>query len=144
MPDILHRIIIPVPTQNVFDLIATPNGIRQWWTQDATGGGEVGDILELGFNGRKAVIRLQVEEVVLDQRLIWACIENAGGMEEWPGTRLIWNLAPWKSAETDLRFAHANWQTVAVEYPSCNTLWGQLLLRLKSTAMGRASGAMFY
>jgi uncharacterized protein YndB with AHSA1/START domain len=144
MPDILHRLIIPAAPQTVFDLIATPNGIKQWWTQDARGGGEVGEILELGFNGRKAIVRFQVAEVVLDQRLVWVCTEQAGGMDEWPGTSLIWNLAAWRNSETDLRFAHANWRTVAAEYPSCNTLWGQLLLRLKATALGRGAGAMFY
>lgn len=144
MPDILHRMVIPAEVQQVFDLIASPEGIRQWWTQDATGSGEVGQIIELGFNGRKAILQLQVEAVQMDQRIAWVCIANVGAMDEWPGTHLIWNLAPWKSGGTDLRFTHGNWNTITGEFPACNTLWGQLLLRIKNAALGRGQGAMFY
>lgn len=144
MPDILHRMIIPADVTQVFDLIASPAGLKHWWTQDASGGGEVGEIIELGFNGRKAIIQFRVDEVVMDKKIVWSCTANAGGMEEWPGTRLVWHLAPWKTGGTDVRFGHIEWQVVTGEYPACNTLWGQLLLRLKSAAVGQGQGAMFY
>ncbi|HVT90918.1 MAG TPA: SRPBCC domain-containing protein [Tepidisphaeraceae bacterium] len=103
MSDLLHRIIIGATVERVYQSIAFPEGIKHWWTQDVTDGGGIGELLELGFNGRKAVLRFSIDEMVTDQRIKWTCIGHAGGMEEWPGTTLIWMLSPWKSGGTDLR-----------------------------------------
>jgi uncharacterized protein YndB with AHSA1/START domain len=143
MPEMLHRIYTGAGPTRVFDLLRSAEGLRQWWTIDASGGQNVGDVLELGFNGRSGVIHLRVDEILPGQRVAWTCAEHVGGMEEWPGTTLVWTLTPWKSTATEVRLTHARWKTGDGEFPTCNTTWGLLMHRLKQVAEGATLGPMF-
>ena len=50
MVDILHRVGVKTPTpEKVYDALTTVEGLAGWWTDDTTGSGEVGGVLEFRF-----------------------------------------------------------------------------------------------
>jgi len=56
---------------------------------------------------------------------------------EWHDPHLE-NRAGW--AETTLRFTHGGWKAMTPFYASCNSMWGQLMFRLKGFVEGRNPG----
>jgi uncharacterized protein YndB with AHSA1/START domain len=52
MPDILHRLTINAPREQVHEMVATRSGLERWWTARPVGGGErVGGKLLFYFGG---------------------------------------------------------------------------------------------
>ena len=49
MSDILHRVGVVAPLEEVYDAIATPEGLAAWWTTDTVGKSEVGGELAFRF-----------------------------------------------------------------------------------------------
>ncbi len=49
MVDILHRVGVQAPLDEVYDALATPAGVAGWWTTDTTGDTEVGGKLRASF-----------------------------------------------------------------------------------------------
>jgi len=140
MPSILHQITIQASSDRVFDLLATADGLRCWWTGDTVAEPVEGSIAEFGFNDRQTVFRMRVDELVPGRRVKWSCL---GDNDEWEGTELEWQLTPLDGGRVELRFAHRDWRSLAGAYAVCNTTWGALLYRLKDCAEGAASGPLF-
>jgi hypothetical protein len=116
-------------------LVATAKGLGQWWAADIT---EPPGAVELGFFNRTTIYRLKL---VVDQprsAAEWVC--DTG--EEWSGTRIIFRLEARGNA-TLLRFTHAGWRSETDYLVSCNTVWGELIFRLKSAAEGKPRGPLF-
>lgn len=134
MADILHRIRIAAPAERVFRAITTSEGLRGWWTRDATAAAELGGVAVLRFDDGKVVFRMRVEELEAPRRVAWKCI---GDWDEWTGTRLTWDLKPDPDGGTVLHFAHRDWATTEGEYPVCNATWGHLLHLLRDHAEGK-------
>jgi hypothetical protein len=135
MAEIHHSISISASPEVVDALVSTAEGFREWWAEDVEPqpDGSVG----LGFFDRTTVYRLRlVERSAL--RVTWHCETG----QEWQHTDLIFHLQP-QSSGVLLDFLHANWHDPTPYFVSCNTTWGALMFRLKSTAEGRAAGPLF-
>src|SRR5882672_2615320 len=63
MHDIMHLIKIHATSERVYEAITTADGIRQWWTRDAALEPKVGAAGEFGFNGKRFVAKVTVEEL---------------------------------------------------------------------------------
>ena len=46
MPDIIHRVGIACPVEQVFAALVSDQGLSTWWTTDTSGAGDVGSIIE--------------------------------------------------------------------------------------------------
>ncbi len=57
-------------------------------------------------------------------------------------THLIFHLETAGSG-TLVRFRHAGWQADTDYFVSCNTVWGELMFRLKAAAEGKPRGPLF-
>ncbi len=137
MPDIRHSISIAASPERIFPLISTGRGFSQWWAADVTEAAKDG-ILDLGFFNRSTVYRLRPARIVASSEAEWLCLSG----KEWDGTRISFKLTP-SGVATMLQFAHADWRSETDYFISCNTTWGELMFRLKSTAEGKTPGPLF-
>jgi hypothetical protein len=135
MPDIKHSISIAAPAERVYPLVASVKGFTQWWAEDVTDNSN--GTVELGFFNRATVYRLA--PIRMKASLVeWQC-ENG---QEWSGTSLIFEMTA-QGGNTLLRFTHADWKSETEYFVSCNTVWGELMFRLKAAAEGKTPGPLF-
>jgi uncharacterized protein YndB with AHSA1/START domain len=92
----------------VYEAIATSDGVRSWWT-DGTFAEEVGGVGRLSFG--KGWTELRVERLVPDREVEWSCvgqhIEHFDPTDEWVGTRIRFHLTPLDGGRrTHLDFTH--------------------------------------
>jgi hypothetical protein len=135
MPDIHHSISVSASPDIVHSLVSTPDGLRQWWTEDVEA--QADGVVSLGFFNRTTIYRLRP----LDRRadcVAWRCETG----REWEGTDLVFLLQT-EGSGVVLDFKHARWRDATPYFTSCNTTWGGLMFRLKSAAEGRGSGPLF-
>lgn len=134
MAEILHRITIQAPPERVYEAITTTEGLRNWWTREASARPEEGSVAVFKFAGGRVVFRMRIDGLEPGRRVVWTCI---GDWEEWPGTQVQWELEPDGKGGTVLHFAHRGWASTGKEYPVCNATWGHLMHLLRDYAEGR-------
>jgi len=88
MSDILHRIGVVAPLDDVYQAVATPEGIARWWTTDTVGKSEVGGQFAFRF-GDVGGFDMEVLELDPSGRVRWRVTD---GPEEWIGTEIDWRL----------------------------------------------------
>jgi uncharacterized protein YndB with AHSA1/START domain len=135
MPDIKHSIQISAAPEAVYQLVATAEGLGQWWATDVA---EADGAVALGFFNRTTVYRLRPMVDHSPSEAEWLCETG----DEWNGTRLVFRLEGTGSGTT-LRFAHAGWRSETDYFTNCNTTWGELMYRLKAVAQGNPLGPLF-
>src|SRR5882724_5495512 len=101
MADIQHSIPIAAKPEAIYPLIATAQGLAQWWAEDVT---EPAGAVELGFFKRTTVYRLRLNADEPGVRTEWTCETGA----EWTGTRIAFRLEP-RGATTQVYFTHGDW-----------------------------------
>ncbi|HEX6353041.1 SRPBCC domain-containing protein [Actinophytocola sp.] len=126
MLDILHRIGVVAPLDEVYRALATPAGLAAWWTTDTVGTSEVGGKLAFRF-GDAGGFDMEVLELDPSGRVRWRVI---GGPEEWLGTEIDFRLDQ-RDEYTIVRFKHAGWREPVEFMGHCSTKWATFLLSLK-------------
>jgi len=91
----------------VYEAIATADGVRSWWT-DGEIAEEVGGVSRMTFGA--GWTELRVEKLVPDREVEWSCvgqyIEHFDPTDEWVGTRVHFHLTPLEGGRTHLDFVH--------------------------------------
>jgi hypothetical protein len=77
-----------------------------------------------------------LDRLIPDQEVLMSC---RGDHPEWSGTTLTWRIERDGDGIT-LRFTHGGWKAMAPFCASCNSMWGQLMFRLKGFVEGRHPG----
>ena len=134
MPDILHALKIKASAVEVYQAIATAEGIRNWWTRDAVLDPAPGGSGEFGFYGRRFIAEVTIEQLVPPQRVAWK-VRNAA----WDGDSIVFEIQP-DGAGARLSFFHRGFSEADQRYASATTRWASYLLSLKSyleTGTGR-------
>jgi len=126
MPDIMHTLKIHASPDQVYDAIATAEGIRNWWTRDAVLDSKVGGTGEFGFFGRRFIAKVTIEELTPPQRIVWK-VANAA----WGGDTIVFEVRP-EQAGARLSFFHRDFKEADQRYASATTRWGFYLLSLKN------------
>ena len=146
MAKIKLLIAIKAPVGRVFPLLATGDGLAQWWAADVS---ENGDEVTLGFFNRSSTYQLRRTRAIAPGDAATSVGAPSGGAEwlclngqEWQGTRILFDLAENKGM-TLVRFTHADWKSETDYFTSCTTTWGELMFRLKAAAEGKARGPLF-
>jgi len=128
MPDIIHRIGISCPVADVYNALTTNEGLSRWWTQDTTGAGEAGSIIQFRFNGEGPDFK--VIELLPDALVRWA---HSGDMPAaWIGTEVSFELKHEKG-QTYVFFSHAHWKQASEFMGHCSTKWATFLMSLKDS-----------
>jgi uncharacterized protein YndB with AHSA1/START domain len=127
MPDIRHRVGIKAPIGEVYDAIATRDGVARWWTRDVEGESRPGGSLAFGFGSPEPSAVMEVTELVPSTRASWQCIN---GPDDWVDTTVTFELNA-DGEETVVMFTHAGWQAPVDFMHHCSTKWAYFLIGLK-------------
>jgi uncharacterized protein YndB with AHSA1/START domain len=134
MPDILHRISVDAPREDVHQLVATTAGIARWWTgRPLEGDSTVGSRFSIYFGDADtpaAVMQMQSDG---PEEVVWRVIE---GPDAWINTMITFVFRPSSNGGTTLLFTHANWAEASEFMSGCSTNWGAYLTSLKTGAEG--------
>jgi uncharacterized protein YndB with AHSA1/START domain len=130
MPDLKHMIPINAAPEKVYAAVATQAGMRGWWTADTQMDEKIGGKAEFGFDRREAVFRMTIDRLVPSNTVVMSC---QGDEPEWAGTTLDWTIEPAPEGAL-LRFTHRGWREPTDFCASCNSMWGNLMFRLKAFA----------
>ena len=105
MPNIIHRIGMPNSTvEEVFQAVATPEGLASWWTTQVQGGKEEGDILEFRFG--EGGPDFEIVKMEKNRRVEWKCLVGA---PEWIDTHIEFEISE-LGEEIILLFKHSGWR----------------------------------
>ncbi len=135
MPDILHRVGVVAPLDEVYPALATPEGLARWWTTDTVGTDEVGGKLAFRF-GDVGGFDMEILELDPAGHVRWRVLD---GPEEWVGTEIDWRLEQ-RDEYTIVLFKHEGWREAVEFMHHCSTKWATFLMSLKEyveTGTGR-------
>jgi hypothetical protein len=89
MPDILHKVGIKSSSLNdVYEALATVEGLSGWWTSDTAGESKVGGVTQFRF-GAGGGFDMRVLELQPANHVLWQVID---GPQEWVGTKISFDL----------------------------------------------------
>ena len=128
MPDILHLLTIDAPPERVYQALTTTEGVRNWWTRDATLDSHVGGSGEFAFYDRKTVTKASIAELVPPSRVGWRIADST--LPSWHGTSISFDLRP-EGEGTVLRFAHRGFREADDNYARVTTGWGYYVASLR-------------
>jgi uncharacterized protein YndB with AHSA1/START domain len=129
MPDIRHRVMISAAPADVYEAVATRDGISEWWTRDGVRGeSSEGSRLQFYFGQPEPAAVMEVTRLSPSGTVGWTCV---GGADEWIGTELSFELTQ-AGAETVVLFTHAGWREPSEFMAHCSARWAYFLLSLKS------------
>jgi uncharacterized protein YndB with AHSA1/START domain len=131
MVDIIHRVGIKAPIDNVYTAISTIEGIASWWTREISTAPDREDSFIVRFlntNGELlGSMNIDVMKREPRQEVHWRV---TSGPNEWIGTDVTFELKQ-DGEYTIVLFGHRHWQE-AVEFMShCSMKWAIFLLSLK-------------
>lgn len=132
MANIVHRLTIDAPLRRVHELIATKEGIQQWWTgRPVVGDDSIGGQIEVYFgDAQHAAAAFEVAERT-EQRIVWRCV---AGPQDWIQTRINYVMTPRDDDGTTLLFSHEGWVKESEFMNGCSTNWAAYLMSLKAGA----------
>ncbi len=128
MADIMHLLRIGADPRRLYSALATPEGVRDWWTSDADLDLHVGGTGEFRFYGGERITRVRIEALDPPSLVAWRTIGSF--RPEWTDTLVTFSIRPDAEGAT-LLFAHRNFPQADENYAICTTGWGFYLSRLK-------------
>lgn len=139
MTEISHEIRVSGTPEQVYDAVATVDGVRGWQTANAEGTGVVGSEWVFEFTGRPHFV-WEVTESDAPRTVAWRCVEGPG---DSPGTTATFGIEPLADGRTLLTLTHAGWTGTDGNFRKCNTLWGVLLHHLQQYVHTGTPAAVF-
>jgi uncharacterized protein YndB with AHSA1/START domain len=129
--DILHRVGIRSSVSEVYEALATREGLAAWWTNKTQGESKVGGVLEFRFSSGGAEIGgfdMKVLELQPAKRVLWQVVD---GPQEWIGTKISFDLKQ-AGDHAIVLFKHQDWKEPVEFMHHCSTKWAIYLMSLKS------------
>ena len=128
MPDIRHRVVMSAPLEQVYDAVATVQGVSDWWTRDGVRGESAeGSKLEFYFGSPDPAAVMEVTRLDPAGYVAWQCVDGA---DEWVGTTLTFDLKV-VDEDTAVLFTHAGWEEPSEFMAHCSARWAYFLLSCK-------------
>ena len=131
MVDILHRVGIKAPVDEVYKAVTTREGLAGWWTKNTRAESKVGGALQFRFSAGGVEIggfEMKVLELDPPRQVQWQVV---GGPDEWIGTKIAWELRQ-EGEYAIVLFKHRGWKEPVEFMHHCSTKWAIFLMSLKS------------
>jgi uncharacterized protein YndB with AHSA1/START domain len=131
MVNILHRVGIKAPSQEVFKALATRDGLAGWWTTNTQGDGKLGGVITFRFSADGRDIGgfdMKVVELRPAERVLWQVVD---GPAEWIGTKVSFELKQ-EDGYCIVLFKHVDWKEPGEFMHHCSTKWAIFLMSLKA------------
>jgi uncharacterized protein YndB with AHSA1/START domain len=125
MTQISLLIRIKATPEEVFEQIATSNGLAKWFTEASFSTKEESGELNLQLWGET---NFRVTELSPSSRMVWHCTSEDN---PWFGTDIIFELRS-VSDKTVVTFDHVGWPEVSDLYRDCAMSWAYFLESLRS------------
>ena len=130
--DMVHEVEIAAEPQVIYQAITTREGEAAFWVPNNTMSPKVGHVASFQFKDAPVPLRMRVDALDKDKRVLWTCLGEFPG---WKDTTVTWTLKPGVKGKTVLEFRMGN----LADYPpeavgSVNFTWGQIVGRLKAFA----------
>lgn len=142
MVDIIHRIGIKSPVNEVYNALTSLEGLAHWWTEEVLGEGRIGGKIEFRFRTNSGELLggmvMEVQELNAPEYVRWRCVE---GPPEWVGTDITFQLSE-QDKQTIVLFGHRNWREAVESTYHCSMKWATFLLSLREyveTGKGKPS-----
>jgi uncharacterized protein YndB with AHSA1/START domain len=129
--DILHRVGIKSSPNEVYEALATREGLAAWWTNKTQGESKVGGALQFRFDAGGVEIGgfdMKVLELHPAKRVLWQVVD---GPAEWIGTKVSFDLKQ-AGGHAIVLFKHQGWKEPVEFMHHCSTKWATYLMSLKS------------
>jgi len=131
MADIVHRIGIKAPAKNVYQALASLEGLAHWWTEEVNGDIGLGGRIEFRFRSIAGELigfmAMEVVELDPEKSVRWRCVD---GPPEWIGTGITFDLST-QDGQTIILFGHRSWREVVEPTYHCSMKWAVFLLSLR-------------
>jgi uncharacterized protein YndB with AHSA1/START domain len=127
MTTLHHLVPIKASPEKVYAAVATQAGNRGWWTADSMVEDRVGGKAAFGFDKRANIFRMTIDKLEPGKEVVMSC---HGDSPEWNGTTLEWKFEPAPEGAL-LKFNHRGWRDATDFCIACNSMWGNLMFRLK-------------
>jgi uncharacterized protein YndB with AHSA1/START domain len=139
MATILLRVPLDAKPNDVYEALATSEGVNGWWSNHTEGPEGVGSSIKVAFPDAPMTFDFEVVEETAGERIAWRCL---AGPPEWIGTTISYDIQT-KEGETSVLFAHSGWYTTDQSFPFIAYSWAQILPRLKKLAETGKSDPFF-
>jgi len=103
MANIRQNLTIKASVKQVYDAITLEDGLKGWWTHDASAKPQERNINHFKF-GDKYFNKMKISKLNSPNGIYWECVD---GDKEWIGTKLSFELEE-KNGITLLKFSHLN------------------------------------
>ncbi|MFC5498937.1 SRPBCC domain-containing protein [Caenimonas terrae] len=130
-----RQLVLSAPAADVYQALATQQGLQGWWTQSCEADGHAGGRATFRFGQTRKVMRIDRLEPGREVR--WHCIEShiaIAGVppDEWRDTQIVFRLTPRGAAQTVLDFEHIGLTPALACWGACNKGWDHFLGSLRS------------
>ena len=126
MARIAHLVRIHATPEEVYQCIASPTGIAEWFTEASSPDYRKGGTLELRFGDER--VSFGISELEEPSRVVWHCTtpENS-----WFNTDIAFEFEA-QGDDTIVRFDHRGWPDMSDRFRDCSMSWAYFLESLRS------------
>jgi uncharacterized protein YndB with AHSA1/START domain len=128
MATILLRVPVEAEAKEVFEAVATSQGVNGWWSNHTEGPGGEGSTMRVAFPDAPMTFDFRVTEETVGERVRWNCL---AGPPEWVGTDIVFEIQSDDEGHRSVLFSHDGWATTGGSFPFIAYSWAQILPRLK-------------
>lgn len=122
----LRRVLVKARPDEVFDAIATLDGLRGWWTPLVEGSTSSGGDLRFEFEGLGQHIMMHVDASHQSTLVRWTCVRHTA-LPEWAGTKIAWSIQPLRDGVAELHLAHIGLTPELECFDHCEIGWDRFL-----------------
>jgi uncharacterized protein YndB with AHSA1/START domain len=127
-----QHLVIDADPSAVYAAIATPEGLRGWWTPDCTADTHAGGTAHFRFGDTWKDV--SIEQLDMNRGVRWFVTRSHLAMlsknDEWTGTEIAFRLTPTIDGKTRLDFEHVGLVPSFECYDRCSTGWNYFLASL--------------
>ncbi len=131
MVNIVHKIGMKAPLAQVYQAIATAQGVAGWWSKDTTSSATIGGKFKSRFLKQDGnvlgEIAYETTRLEPNREVRWRVTD---GPPEWIGTDLTFQLSQ-DGGMTILDFGHRGWKEEVDFTAHCSMKWAVFLLSLR-------------
>jgi uncharacterized protein YndB with AHSA1/START domain len=134
MATIQHRVHIDAPVENVYEAVASADGISTWWDKQTPRQTNRGLVLEHNPGPEHGIVKLRVVQLVPNKRIEWECISThaaSSPASAWTGTHFVFDLGANDHKTTTVDFRQTGYDDRSTFFDSNRDAWGHVLQNLK-------------
>jgi uncharacterized protein YndB with AHSA1/START domain len=131
MATILLRVPVDAEPKEIYEVVATSDGVNGWWSNHTEGPAGVGSTMKVSFPDAPITFDFEVTEERPGERVAWRCL---AGPPEWIGTGVSFDVQSDDDGNKSVLFSHDGWATTEESFPFIAYSWAQILPRLKKLA----------